>query len=30
MSLGLEVKANTVAIMASARVQLPGRMGNKR
>jgi hypothetical protein len=30
MSLGLEVKANTVAIMASTRVPLPGRMGNKR
>jgi two-component sensor histidine kinase len=30
MSLGLEVKENTVAIMASTQVDLPGRMGIKR
>ena len=30
MSLGLEVKENTVAIMASTRVDLPGHMGIKR
>jgi len=30
MSLGLEVKASTVAIMASTQVELPGRTGMKR